>query len=237
MLTVNPERAIPCQAAKMLGGITILYNGKEFKPYDEYYYVSEDGEIFSKYKNGVLRHYIDHDGYHRVDIHSKHIKVHKLVYLTWVGDIPDGMQINHLDDDKNNNCVSNLYAGTQTENISDCVANSHRVGHIQSLTVLDMSTGEIIEFPSVVDFIKYTGHPSQNGSLSKMMHRKWFTERFEIIERKGVTTIESYKSIRARYASGVENKAMHEASRVGQSLSLSEAQGTCESASRDSLRG
>ena len=43
----------------------------------------------------------------------------------------------------------------------------------------------------------------------------WFKERFYVIKREGVTTIESYKSIRAICNSGVENKVnLHEASRV-----------------------
>ena len=83
--------------------------------------------MYSKYKNGLLKHYIDHDGYHRVDIHSKHAKVHTLVYKTWVGEIPCGMQINHIDDDKDNNSVYNLYLGTQRDNIADCFDNEHIV--------------------------------------------------------------------------------------------------------------
>jgi hypothetical protein len=48
------------------------------------------------------------------------MKVHKLVYLTWCGAIPKGMQINHIDDNKDNNYFLNLYLGNQTENIADC---------------------------------------------------------------------------------------------------------------------
>ena len=185
----------------------LIINGKEFKSYDDYYFISKDGEIYSTYKNGLLKHYVDHDGYHRVDIHGRHTKVHILVYKTWIGEIPRGKQINHIDDNKDNNDVSNLYLGTQQENITDCFNNEHRVGHIQTLIVLDKENDKVIEFPSVKNFIEYTGHSSKNGSISKMIHRKWFKDRFDIIERKGVTTIESYKSIRARYTSGVENKA------------------------------
>lgn len=40
------------------------------------------------------------------------------------------MQINHRDDNKENPSLSNLYLGNQKENISDCINNKHRVGHI-----------------------------------------------------------------------------------------------------------
>ena len=99
---------------------SIIINKKIFKPYDKMYYISEDGEVYSLYSKKILEQAIDKDGYPRVDIHSKHIKIHKLVYLTWIGEIPQGLQINHKDDNKMNNHYSNLYVGTQKQNISDC---------------------------------------------------------------------------------------------------------------------
>lgn len=183
-------------------------NGIEYKAYNERYFVSADGDVFSKYKNGSMKHYIDCDGYHRIDIHGNHMKIHKLVYLTWVGDIPPGKQINHRDDNKNNNHYTNLYLGNQKENISDCSRNDHRLGNVVSVTVYDKEAGRAIEFPSIKEFIKYTGHSVANGSLSHIQNKKWFKQRYDIIERKGVTTIESYKSIRAKYLSRVENKAI-----------------------------
>lgn len=193
----------------------LIYNNIEFKSYDEMYYVSQNGDIYSTYKKDLLKHYIDHDGYHRVDIHGKHMKVHKLVFLVWNGDIPKGKQINHHDDNKDNNNYENLYLGDQKENINDCIRNNHRIGHINPILILDKKFDKEILFPSIKDFIDYTGHQILNGSLSKIRHRKWFKERFEIIKREGVTTIESYKSIRANYNSWVENKViLHEASRV-----------------------
>lgn len=185
------------------------YNGQNFKSYDNMYYVSQYGDVFSLYKNGLLKHYIDLDGYHRVDIHGKHIKVHKLVYLVWHGSIPKNMQVNHLDDNKNNNYYKNLYLGTQKENISDCINNEHRIGNTQSVTVYDKKEDKIITFPSVKEFISYTGRNISNGSIAHCKNKKWFQERFDVIEQKGVSTIENYKSIRAVYEnSRIKNKAI-----------------------------
>lgn len=196
-------------------GNKLIYNNIEFKSYDEMYYVSQNGDIFSTYKKGLLKHYIDNDGYHRVDIHSKHMKVHKLVFLVWNGDIPEDKQVNHYDDNKDNNNCTNLYLGDQKENIDDCIRNNHRIGNINPILIYDKKIEKEILFPSIKDFIEYTGHHITNGSISKLINRKWFKERFDIIKREGVTTIESYKSIRADYNSWVENKVnLHEASRV-----------------------
>lgn len=236
MLTAKPQRGNTVLSLfnnKFLLKGKMYYNNIEFKPYDDCYYVSANGDVFSKYKNGLLKHYIDLDGYHRVDIHGTHKKIHRMVYLVWNGQIPEGMQVNHYDDNKDNNNKDNLYVGSQKENISDCCKNKHRVGNINSITVYDKEKQIIINFPTIKDFILYTEHSIQNGSLSHIKNKKWFMQRFDIIEKKSVTTIESYKSIRANYNGWVENKAnMHEASRVGQNLSLFEAQGTEKSVKR-----
>lgn len=179
--------------------IELIFNDKIFKSYDNNYYVSNDGDIYSVYKKGLLKHNNDIYGYHRVDIHSKHMKVHRLVYLVWCGDIPTSMQINHIDDNKDNNYYKNLYIGTQQENICDCKRNSHRVGNVKSITVLDKLIGKQINFPSVKDFIIYSGHGNKSGSLNKCASKKWFKERYEIIERKSVETIESYNTLINNY--------------------------------------
>ena len=99
----------------------MVINGVEYRKFDACYYVSATGDVYSTYVRRCLKHSIDHDGYHRVDIHRTHMKVHKLVYLTWCGDIPAGKQINHIDDNKENNHYLNLYLGDQVENIADCI--------------------------------------------------------------------------------------------------------------------
>lgn len=185
----------------------MIFNGKEYRAYDEFYFVSQDGEIYSVYKKGLLKQAIDLDGYPRVDIHSRHMKVHRLVYQVWNGEIPSGMQVNHIDDNKLNSSASNLYLGTQKDNIADCINNGHRVGFVKSVAVYDKALGVEILFPSVKEFLKYTGHSVKNGSLTHCLDKKWFQERFSVIKQKSVSTIESYKSIRAAYDSGVEDKA------------------------------
>lgn len=168
----------------------IIIDEKIFKPYDEIYYISADGDVYSKYSNKLLKHYIDLDGYHRVDIHSKHMKVHKLVFLTWIGKLKDKEQINHKDDNKNNNHYTNLYAGSQKENIQDCVLNEHRKGNVWYLTIYDKEENKIITFCPASNFIEYSGHPNKNKSVKRMFAKNWFKKRYKIIDykKKSVTT-------------------------------------------------
>ena len=188
-----------------MGPIYMFINDieKEFKPYNEDYYISADGDVYSNITKRFLKHYIDSRGYHRVDIYKnhkqKHMMIHKLVYLTWVGPIPKGMQLNHYDDDKDHNHYSNLYLGTQKENIHDCIRNCHRVGNYITIKIYDKLLNKIIEFPSIIDFIEYSGHPVANGSLSKCMSHKWFHERYRLISKESVTTIEKHNQIKENY--------------------------------------
>jgi hypothetical protein len=162
----------------------MLINGREYKPYDEHYYVSEDGDVHSKYINRSMKHNIDLDGYHRVDIHGKHMKVHKLVYNTWVGDVEPGKLIRHYDDNRDNNHLSNLVVGTQKDNIADAIRNGHRDrgGRTHTLVVYDKLSNECLTFCPAEKFIEYSGHSCQNGGISRMMTRDWFKKRFEVME-------------------------------------------------------
>ena len=47
----------------------------------------------------------------------KAYRVHRLVYETFIGPIPDNMVIDHIDGDRNNNNVSNLRCVTLSENV------------------------------------------------------------------------------------------------------------------------
>lgn len=174
-------------------------NNSEMKPYNKDYLVSKDGKVYSLRNKMFLKQNIDKDGYPRVDIYGKHIKVHKIVYIAWRGKIPKGHQINHKDDNKLNIHIDNLYLGTQKENIYDCINNNHRVGHFTSCLVYDKDIDKIINFPSVKELIRYTGHSVANGSLSKLKTKKWFNERFTIIKTEDVETREHYDYLISEY--------------------------------------
>nr|DAJ50624.1 MAG TPA: homing endonuclease [Caudoviricetes sp.] len=162
----------------------IVIDNKILKKYDSTYYVSEYGDIYSLYSNKFLKHSIDLYGYHRVDIHSKHIKVHKLVYLTWIGELPKNKQINHKNDNKDDNHYMNLYAGSQKENIRDCINNNHRVGFTHYLTIYDKKENKTLTFCPAYKFIEYSQHPCANQSVKRMFTRNWFKKRYEIIDYK-----------------------------------------------------
>lgn len=180
--------------------IKIIVDGKEFRRYKETkYFVSSDGEIFSERSNAILKplkRKVGIKSYYYIDIEGRHINVHRMVYEVWKGDIPSGMVVRHLNDVSSDNRIENLKLGTQKDNIKDCIDNEHRIGTSHILRIRDKVTNKILSFCPARDFIKYAGHSQANGSLKRVFTRKWFKERYEIIEfeqsnldiKKSVTT-------------------------------------------------
>ena len=116
---------------------TISIKNKIFKQIkDTKYYCNEDGDIYSDFSHKILQPMtrgLKNKPYLYVDINfgegQKHCYIHKLVYETWIGEIPNNMCVLHKDDNQFNNNINNLYLGTQKQNIQDCTNNNHRVGN------------------------------------------------------------------------------------------------------------
>lgn len=86
------------------------------------YLVSTEGQVYSLERDVIIPLDYNTSGYRRAYIYNdegkqKHALVHKLVYLAHVGPIPEGLVINHKDEDKSNNQVENLELLTQSQNV------------------------------------------------------------------------------------------------------------------------
>lgn len=53
----------------------------------------------------------------------KQVRVHRIIAELFIGSHVEGQVVRHLDDDRENNRVSNLAYGTQKENMEDAVRN------------------------------------------------------------------------------------------------------------------
>ena len=82
------------------------------------YSIDTDGNVYSNITNRFLKPLNRSNGYHFVNIQGKCISVHRLVALNYLDKPLEGQnQVNHIDGNKKNNCVSNLEWVTQSENL------------------------------------------------------------------------------------------------------------------------
>jgi len=114
--------------------------------YDGKYTIDKEGNVYSyaqtkKRKLKPQRASQSKKGYFQVRLHSKEVNVinskgnqygklqylHRLVWETYNGEIPEGMEIDHIDADTTNNKLSNLQLLTRRENLSKYTKRSYGI--------------------------------------------------------------------------------------------------------------
>lgn len=88
------------------------------------YYVSKEGIVLNS--SGRILEGNERNGYLRVNLINGHRSIHRLVWETFKGEIPEGMVIDHIDGNRSNNSLSNLRLVTQSENMDNAQVNGHK---------------------------------------------------------------------------------------------------------------
>ena len=155
---------------------------KDIKGFEEIYQVSNLGRIkslerFRKGKNGslvtvkerILKPWINSTGYYLIELHKQSIKkkyyVHRLVWSAFNGQIPKNMQVNHINEIKTDNRLSNLNLMTAKENMNWGTRNERSAKKL-SKSVLQFTLDDILvkEYPSLTQLYRETGFNSSNIS-------------------------------------------------------------------------
>lgn len=156
---------------------------------DTRYLVSADGNVYSTITKKKLKFSTIWNGYKIVKLYvepksPKSFLVHRLVAAAFIGDIPKGMQINHIDGNKINNNLDNLEIVTQSENMihSIKVLGSKREGNKHRRRVKRLSDGMIVD--SIIEAQKVFG--VNKGIISANCRNKNskgypFKNRFEYV--------------------------------------------------------
>lgn len=176
----------------------ISLNGNRFKLIPNFlagYYISDSGAVFSTHRDRLRKQEIDDEGYHRISFPHPgltKIAIHRLVYKTWVGEIPDGYVIDHLDNRKWNNNYTNLQAITASENSRKAAQdglynssfqwNEDNVYKVCKMMEENVSVRDIAESFGIYprDVIKYKNFRNQLYNFRKYQ-RSWkdITEKFD----------------------------------------------------------
>ena len=148
-----------------------------WKDLNERYSVSKYGTVYDKERDRIVKPCLNNKGYELIK--AKYNEkwrakfVHQLVWEAFNGKIPEGMEINHIDENKQNNCLENLNLMTHKENMNwgTCIervakANSkvQRNHPNKSKPIIQKSLqGEIIKiWPSLHEIQRELGYSQGN---------------------------------------------------------------------------
>lgn len=93
--------------------------------FNDNYAVNIDGEV-ANLKTGLIVRGSERNGYLRISIENKQYSIHRLIWETFNGIIPEGYCIDHIDGNRANNSISNLRLVTQSENMKNAMKNGHK---------------------------------------------------------------------------------------------------------------
>ena len=180
------------------------------------YIVYSNGTVMNCKTGNFLNEKSTKAGYRTVSMRDdngvrKTFSVHKLMYETFISEVPQGMQINHIDENKTNNvilfnnegkvCYSNLELVTPKENCNHGSRNMRISAHCTGkqkthnqfkVVVTNFKTGEVIEehFTRIKDLCD--AHPSQNRLTwyYRLNKKKYLQPLYPVVE--GETLLQIY---------------------------------------------
>ena len=146
---------------------------KDIKGYEGLYQVSNLGRVKSlKFdKERVLKQFPNKHGYLLVSLcktgKQKSFAVHRLVALQFIPKVENKPEVNHVDEDKTNNMVSNLEWCTRKENVNH---GTRTEKYSKKVKAIDITNGEYNYYPSIRECGRQLG--IDGGSVSKYLNGK-----------------------------------------------------------------
>ena len=93
-------------------------------------------------------HLCEHGGYWRIKVGKKSHMLHRVIYEMHHGAIPDGMDVDHIDNNRLNNKIENLQLLTRAENVLKGMREGKHNNPETPVIGVCVTTGRIIEFIS-----------------------------------------------------------------------------------------
>ena len=126
---------------------TAIHRGQIF----ENYLIYEDGRVWSKKGQKFLAYFPSSSGYHKIALPDRQVKVHHLVAEAFIGPRPEGLTIDHIDNNKLNNHYSNLEYVTLQENLHRAYVNGSKDNVCIGVIGTDIKSGVMKEYKSISD--------------------------------------------------------------------------------------
>lgn len=151
---------------------------RDIPGYEGRYQASTYGRIRNKRNDRILSQHKSTKGYCIVSLGEKECKVHRLVAMAFIPNPSQKAQVNHKDENKENNNVSNLEWATNYENHEYGTRNQRVVstmiknGNAKRVIMLNLD-GEILKsFNSFRSAEQYVGGKSNGGNIYACCNNK-----------------------------------------------------------------
>ena len=151
----------------------------DYKILDEYpyYKIYPDGKVYSIKLKKYIKGHKNKRGYYAFTLYDlkgkrKHKGLHQLLAMAFIPN-PRGCEIvRHLDDDKDNNSLSNLKWGTIKENVEDAIRNNvFKIPDNSKKWLIKSPSGDIIEVENLSKFC------SENNLTKQNLHKTYKGDR------------------------------------------------------------
>ena len=102
------------------------FNENEWQQYKyTNYYVNKNGQIINIKTKRLLKGAF-RNGYIRISFPEGKVSLHRIIWESYYGEIPEGKILDHIDGNRLNNKLENLRLVTQKENIINAMNNGHK---------------------------------------------------------------------------------------------------------------
>ena len=133
--------------------------------YEGLYEVSDLGNVKGLKSGKIRKPSTNHDGYLQVVLckngKEKNYRINRLVYSAFKGTIPDGLHVNHINENKEDNRLCNLNLMTPKENVNWGTALQRMAEKNYKPVIAYKKTGEFFkEFKSITEAANYFGKKS-----------------------------------------------------------------------------
>lgn len=152
--------------------------------WEELYEVSNMGNVRNKKTKKLRVLDMNNCGYYRITLYNKERErmfIHRLVATVFIETDDYNKQVNHIDGDKSNNCVSNLEWVTQSENEMHAIKNNLK-GSWNGNFIVEYGNGEIEIKDNQRAFSREIG-------VSKTLVRKWLAGEYDTYKKLGIRNI------------------------------------------------